>query len=57
MEYLAKHEEITNKIGREITGIESSSTMKNIFYRLKNKGVIEIIPGRKRIHSGWRKIK
>ncbi|MEM9926417.1 MAG: hypothetical protein AAF915_22135 [Cyanobacteria bacterium P01_D01_bin.50] len=57
MEYLAENEEITNRKGREITGIESSDTMKNIFYRLKNKGLIELIPGRLRIHSAWRKIK
>ena len=57
MDYLAVNEEITNQIGREITGIKSSSTMKNIFYRLKNKGKIEILPGRLRINAAWRKVK
>lgn len=57
MDYLADNEEITNQIGREITGIKSSSTMKNIFYRLKNKAKIEIVPGRLRINAAWRKVK
>ena len=57
MEYLADNEEITNQIGRQITGIESSGTMKNIFNRLRRKSLIELIPGRTRIHSAWRKIK
>lgn len=57
MEYIANHKEITNEIGRQITGIESSSTMKNIFYRLRRKGLIEIVPGRLRIMAAWRKVK
>lgn len=57
MEYLADHKEITNQIGRQITGIESGSIIKNIFYRLRNKGLIEIVPGRSRIMAAWRKVK
>jgi ATP-dependent DNA helicase RecG len=57
LEYLEENEEITNQIGRNITGIESSNIMTNIFKRLRKKGLIELIPGRKLIHSAWRKIK
>jgi ATP-dependent DNA helicase RecG len=57
MEYLADHKEITNHIGRQIAGIESGSTIKNIFYRLRNKNLIEIVPGRSRIMAAWRKVK
>jgi ATP-dependent DNA helicase RecG len=57
MEYLVNHEQITNEIGRQITGIESGSTMKNIFFRLRRKGLIEIVPNRLRIMAAWRKVK
>ncbi|HAG84797.1 MAG TPA: ATP-dependent DNA helicase RecG [Cyanobacteria bacterium UBA12227] len=57
MEYLANHEQITNEIGRQITGIGSGATMKTIFYRLKRKGLIETVPGRSRMMAAWRKVK
>lgn len=57
MEYLANHEQITNEIGRQITGIELGSTMKNIFLRLRKKNLIEIVPGTSRITARWRKVK
>jgi ATP-dependent DNA helicase RecG len=57
MEYLANHEQITNEIGRQITGIGSGATMKTIFYRLKRKGLIETVPNRLRIMAAWRKLK
>src|SRR5690606_23944254 len=46
MEYLEKNAEITNSIGRELTGIKSENTMKQVFYRLRDRGQIEQIPGR-----------
>lgn len=55
IDYLNYHEEITNTIGREIIGVKSSTTVKNIFYRLRDKGLIEIIPNRSRLKAGWRK--
>lgn len=57
MEYLINNETITNKIGRKITNIESANTMTNIFKRLRKKGFLELIPGRRGINSVWRKIK
>lgn len=53
--YLEDHEEITNQIAREITGIKSENTMKNVFYRLRDRGELvqaPKVPGKK--HS-WRK--
>jgi len=46
MEYLNSHPEITNAIGRELTGIKSENSMKNVFYRLRDRNLIEIIPGK-----------
>jgi ATP-dependent DNA helicase RecG len=57
MEYLENHDEIVNRSGREITGITSENTMKNVFYRLRDRGLIESIPGRAGAASAWRKKK
>ena len=56
VEYLASHDQIKNSMAREITGIKSENTMKNIFIRLKNKKMIEPVPGRKGSASAWRKV-
>ncbi len=55
MEYLETHDEIVNRIGREITGIASENAMKNVFYRLRDRGLIEPVPGRVGSGSAWRK--
>lgn len=55
MEYLEGHDEIVNRIGREITGIASENSMKNVFYRLRDRGLIEPVPGRIGFASAWRK--
>jgi ATP-dependent DNA helicase RecG len=55
MEYLETHSEIVNRVGREITGIQSENSMKNVFYRLRERGMIEPIPGREGFASAWRK--
>lgn len=55
LEYLQGNEEITNSIARDLTGIKSENTMKNVFYRLRDKGELEQtpkIPGKR--HS-WRR--
>lgn len=54
--YLAEHEEITNRIAREVTGVNSGAVIKNIFYRLRNQRLIEIVPGKSRVSATWRKI-
>lgn len=55
IEYLKTHQEITNRLARDITGIKSENTMKNVFLRLKDRGLIEPIPERKGAASAWRK--
>lgn len=54
LEYLEDNEEITNRIARDITGIKSENTMKNVFLRLKDRDLIEPIPERKGAASAWR---
>jgi len=56
MEYLETHDEITNSIGRGLTGITSENTMKEVFYVLRNAGTIEMVPGKRGSSSAWRKV-
>jgi ATP-dependent DNA helicase RecG len=53
MKYLETHKSITNKIARRETGVRSEGTIKQAFYRLKNSGLIEPIPGRARSNAAW----
>lgn len=54
LDYMRHHEEINNRTAREITGIKSENTMKNVFLRLKGKGLLEPIPERKGPAAAWR---
>jgi ATP-dependent DNA helicase RecG len=56
LEYLDTHTEINNRTARELTGIKSENTMKNVFLRLKARGILEPIPDRKGSKSAWRKL-
>lgn len=53
MNYISKHEEITNRIGRDLTGIESENEMKRVFQRLQSKGLIYLAPNFKGSASKW----
>lgn len=44
MEYLETHDEIHNSTARELTGVKTSDNMKSIFYRMQEKGLIEMNP-------------
>lgn len=55
MKYMETHEEITNSLARDITGIKSENTMKNVFLRLKARNILEPIPERRGAASAWRK--
>lgn len=46
MEYLKTHNEITNAIGRVITGISSENVMKRVFLKLRDAGYIVKISGK-----------
>lgn len=56
LEFLTRNSEITNKQAREITGIRSENSMKNEFYKLRDGGMIEMVPGKKGPLSAWRKM-
>lgn len=43
--YLLEHDTIKNAAGRNVTGIKSENTMKNVFYRLRKQGFIELVRG------------
>ena len=55
MDYLENHETITNRIARRLTGIESENTMKEVFYRLANRDLIERVPNLKGAAAAWQK--
>ncbi len=55
MKFMEANDEITNSVARDMTGIKSENTMKNVFLRLKAKGMLEPIPERKGSASAWRK--
>lgn len=54
LEYLRTHNEITNRIGRELTGIRSENSMKDVFLRLKKRNLIEQVPDRRGNLAAWR---
>ncbi len=57
MEYLSANLEITNRKARELTGIRSENSMKNVFITLKNRRLIEPVPGKETGYAAaWRKI-
>lgn len=56
MEYLSNHGEITNTIARELTGIKSENSMKDVFYRLRDAGQIGQVPGKAGRASAWQRV-
>lgn len=55
MEYLKTHAEISNGVARELTGIRSENSMKEVFYRLNRSNLIERVEGKKGRSSAWKK--
>lgn len=53
MQYMKTNIEITNRIGRDLTGITSENTMKRVFWKLRDSGLLERIPGRNASASAW----
>ena len=53
MKFLLTNEMITNRQTREITGIKSENLVKNEFYKLRNEGLIERVPGLSGPKSAW----
>jgi ATP-dependent DNA helicase RecG len=54
LDYLATHETITNAVGRQLTGIESENAMKPVFYRLRDRDLIEQVPELLGNKAAWR---
>ncbi len=54
LEHLRKNDSITNLIGRTLTGIESENAMKNVFYRLRDRDLLEQVPGLLGNKAAWR---
>jgi ATP-dependent DNA helicase RecG len=55
MEYLDEHDEITNKVVRDLTGIGSENKVKVIFQRLMKVHQIERVPGKGGGAAAYRK--
>jgi ATP-dependent DNA helicase RecG len=53
LSFLASHDRITNKQAREITGIKSENLVKIEFYKLRDAGILERIPGLAAAKSAW----
>lgn len=53
MNYIMKNNEITNRIGRDLTGIDSENEMKRVFQRLQGKSLIYLDPAVKGSASRW----
>jgi ATP-dependent DNA helicase RecG len=56
MRYLQNHDEITNRIARELSGIGSENTVKDAFKRLAKAGQIERVPGKQGNKAAWQKL-
>lgn len=59
MEYLDNPDNklITNRVASGLTGIKSENSMKTVFLRLRDRGLIEPVPGRSGFASAWQKKK
>jgi ATP-dependent DNA helicase RecG len=55
LEFLTKHATITNKQARDITGIKSENAVKSEFYKLKEAGLLEMVPELKGSKAAWRR--
>ena len=57
MDYLESNAEITNRKARDLTGIRSENSMKNVFLGLKGRNLIEPVPGKEQGgRAAWRKV-
>lgn len=55
MNYLETNPSINNRTARQLANIGSENTMKQIFYSLRDKGLIEQSPGTQGRGTTWRK--
>jgi ATP-dependent DNA helicase RecG len=55
LEYLEDHDQITNRISRDLCFIGSENRMKGILQRLVKNGSIELVPGTTRYSAAYRR--
>jgi len=53
LEYLTQHDNITNRIARDLCYIGSENKMKTILQRMIKNGLIELVPGRTRYTAAY----
>ncbi len=53
LEFLSKSDTIKNSQARDLTGIRSENSMKNVFYKLRDEGLIERVPGLEGKSAAW----
>lgn len=51
--FLTKNSSVTNRQARDLTGIKSENLVKVEFYKLRDEGLLEPIPGLKGSKSAW----
>jgi ATP-dependent DNA helicase RecG len=54
LRFLELNEQITNRQARDVTGIRSENLVKVEFYKLRDDGLLEMIPELKGPKSAWR---
>jgi ATP-dependent DNA helicase RecG len=54
LEHLRRNDVITNPVGRALTGIPSENAMKNVFYRLRDRELLEQVPELRGNKAAWR---
>jgi ATP-dependent DNA helicase RecG len=55
MQYLDNNATIANRDARRITGIKSENSMKSVFLKLRDRDLIEPVPGKSGFASAWQK--
>jgi len=53
LRFLSKNDIVTNQQARDITGIRSENLVKVEFYKLRDEGLLERVPGLKGPKSAW----
>jgi ATP-dependent DNA helicase RecG len=53
LEFLKAHERITNRQARDLTGIKSENLVKVEFYKLRDEGLLQMVPGLKGSAAAW----
>ncbi|MBC6610972.1 putative DNA binding domain-containing protein [Hymenobacter sp. BT507] len=54
LDFLQHNTQITNSIVRNMTGIRSENTVKDVFYKLSKRNIIERVPGLNGNLAAWR---